>query len=106
MLLTALNKPQIVMLMLLTVGNKAIFLTLMFNTAENTYFVIKFTWKKLKNFDFHGVGRHSTTAKNVLDMTNRLLRPASLDLALEIQKNKDHDWESAPPSDSHISPLV
>jgi hypothetical protein len=54
--------------MLLTVGNKAIFLTLMFNTAENTYFVIIFAWKKQKNVDFHGAGRHSTTAKNVLDM--------------------------------------
>jgi len=40
MLLTVLNKPQIVTPMLLTVGNEAIFLTLMFNAAENPYFVI------------------------------------------------------------------
>ena len=54
--------------MLLTIGNKGIFLMLMFDTAENTYFVIIFAWKKQKNVDFHGAGRHSTTAKNVLDM--------------------------------------
>jgi len=53
--------------MLLTIGNKAIFLMLMLDTAENTYFVIIFAWKKPKNVDFHDAGRHSTTAKNVLD---------------------------------------
>ena len=54
--------------MLLTVGNKAIFFMLMFDAAENTYFVIIFACKKPKNVNFHDAGRHSTTAKNVPDM--------------------------------------